>query len=144
MEDPMIADFANNLDRVNALAERMDGFIWRHVEDPVNATDAMIDDDPNVIYNCSVWASAEALERFVWGTLHARFYERRAEWFRALGSMHFAMWWVPQGYQPTPEDSMAKLAYLDAHGPSDVAFGWAELPGATLWKAHHKEPQVAT
>lgn len=143
LDDPKIADFTNNLDRVNRLAERMDGFVWRHVDETGNATDTQIDADPNVIYNCSVWASAETLERFVWGTLHTRFYERRTEWFRALGSMHFAMWWVPEGHRPTPEESIAKLAHLEAYGPSDKAFGWAELPGATMWRTHRCTPLAA-
>ncbi len=143
LDDPRIADFADNLDRINGLAERMGGFIWRYKDDTGNATDTQVDDDPFVIFNCSVWSSAEALERFVWGTLHARFYERRAEWFQALGSMHFAMWWVPEGHQPDPAEAMARLRLLEEKGPTEQAFGWAELPGATLWRTHRCPPLAA-
>ena len=143
IDDPRIADFANNLDRINALAERMDGFVWRHTDDSGNATETQVDDDPDIIFNCSVWTSAEALERFVWGTVHARFYDRRAEWFRALGSMHFAMWWVPEGHRPDPAEAMARLSMLDTNGPTEQAFGWSELPGTTLWQTHRCQPLAA-
>lgn len=143
LDDPKIADFVNNLDLVNGLAERMDGFVWRHIDESGNATDTQISDDPNVIYNCSVWASAQALEKFVWGTVHARFYQRRADWFGALGSMHFAMWWVPEGHRPDPEESMERLALLNAEGPSERAFGWPQLPGAKLWQTHQCPPMAA-
>jgi hypothetical protein len=32
--DPRVADFFANLDRVNAAAERMPGFVWRLNADP--------------------------------------------------------------------------------------------------------------
>ncbi|MEM7490289.1 MAG: DUF3291 domain-containing protein [Pseudomonadota bacterium] len=138
--DPRVASFTDALDRINALAERVPGFVWRHVDATGNATDTRIHDDPKVIYNASTWTGAEALETFVWGTLHARFYERRAEWFDALGSMHFAMWWVPPGHRPTVSDAMSRLVRLDAEGPTADAFGWAELPSATRWRAARCEP----
>ena len=37
--DPRMAGFINNLDRVNALAERSKGFVWRLKGDNNNATD---------------------------------------------------------------------------------------------------------
>ena len=127
--DPLVAPFIDALDRVNAVAERMEGFAWRHVDGTGNATDTRVADDPLLIYNASTWESVEALERFVWGTVHARFHERRAEWFDALGSMHVAMWWVPPGETFGPGEAMDRLAHLDAHGPSERAFGWAEALG---------------
>ncbi len=139
LDDPRSADFANALDRINLLAERMDGFVWRFVEP---AGTAEVTDDPLVIFNASVWRDVPALETFVWGTLHRRFYERRAEWFNALGSMHFAIWWVPPGEAISPPDALRRLAHLDQHGPSDTAFGWAEAPGAAQWQAGRCTPEV--
>ena len=37
--DPRMAEFMDNLDRINALAERSPGFVWRLVGDNNNATD---------------------------------------------------------------------------------------------------------
>ena len=141
--DPLVAPFVDALDRINALAERMDGFVWRHIDETGNATQTRVNDDPLVIYNASVWADVAGLERFVWGTVHARFYERRAEWFGQFRSMHFAMWWVPPGTRPAPEDAMARLVHLDARGPSERAFGWREAPGARLWMEGRCVPEAA-
>lgn len=33
MESPVMEDFVNNTDRINAIAEESDGFIWRLVGD---------------------------------------------------------------------------------------------------------------
>ena len=36
--------------------------------------------------NLSVWESAEALERFVWATVHKQVYNRKGEWFEKAAS----------------------------------------------------------
>lgn len=141
--DPLVAPFVDALDQLNSIAERLDGFIWRYVDDSGNATDTKVASDPLVIFNASVWRDAEALETFVWGTIHRQFYHRRAEWFDALGSMHFALWWVPPGTQVAPQDAMARLAHLDMSGPSERAFGWADVPGANRWRDERCAPLAA-
>ncbi len=143
LDDPRTADFANALEQINTLAERMDGFVWRFIDGTGNATDTQVVDDPMVIFNASIWRDAAALETFVWGTVHKQFYHRRAEWFDALGSMHFAMWWLPPGETFTPGDAMRRLTHLDTQGPSATAFGWAEAPGATRWQDERCLPQAA-
>ena len=40
--------------------------------------------DPTMAVNLSVWESVEALERFVWATVHKQFYNRKGEWFENL------------------------------------------------------------
>src|SRR5215510_7015646 len=71
LEDQRMADFTNNLELVNGLAERSDGFVWRYVDESGNATDTRPFADPLVIVNLSVWESVAALEHFVWQTVHA-------------------------------------------------------------------------
>lgn len=132
--DPRVAPFVAALDRVNAVAERMDGFVWRHVDGSGNAIETAIADDPRVIYNASIWRDAPSLERFVWGTVHARFYARRSEWFDALEGMGMALWWVPPGTRFTPREAMARLDTLASDGPGPHAFGWPEAPAAHLWR----------
>ncbi|QHQ34615.1 DUF3291 domain-containing protein [Algicella marina] len=145
-DDPRVADFMNNLDRINGLGKRMPGFVWMMEgsgEPGTGNTDAKIDGDSQFVSNLTVWESVEHLETFVWGTVHKQFYDRRAEWFELMGDMHFVMWWVPEGHQPTLEEGLAKLAHLKAHGDSEEAFGWAYLKEARLWKAKQCDARAA-
>lgn len=143
IDHPDTADFADNLDRINALAERMDGFVWRHVDDSGNATNTRIGDDPDVIVNMSVWRDVTTLEAFVWGTLHRQFYQRRDEWFKSLGGMGFVMWWVPLTHRPTLTEAAERLTHLETHGSSDHAFDWAYLKDATRWRDMRCAPLAA-
>jgi hypothetical protein len=134
IDDPRVADFVDNLDRVNALAERSDGFVWRFV-DPTGqlALDGGFD-DPAVIVNMSVWRDAESLEHFVWNTVHKQIYRRRAEWFSLMGEQHLVMWWVDPGHEPSVAEARARLDHLRTHGDGDHAFGWSHLPHVKLWQ----------
>ncbi|MEP5732510.1 MAG: DUF3291 domain-containing protein [Sulfitobacter sp.] len=137
VDDPRVLDFMDNLDRVNGLAKRMPGFQWM-MEGAAGAgnTDAAIGGDAQFIPNISVWENVATLEKFVWGTIHKQFYERRAEWFDVLGAMHFVMWWVPEGRQPNLEEALARLDHLRENGDSDHAFGWSYLEDAKMWRSH--------
>jgi hypothetical protein len=134
LEDPRIADFVANLDRINAIADRSEGFVWRLQGDDGNATSVAAFDDPRIIVNMSVWTGAEALERYVWQTVHKRVYGRRQEWFEKMQEAHLVLWWVPAGHRPTVAEALERLAHLRAHGSSDQAFSWSALPSAQLWK----------
>lgn len=134
LDDPRMADFMNNLDRINALAERSPGFVWRLQDESGNATGIGFGGpDPRLIHNMSVWESAEALEKFVWQTAHKRFYQRKAEWFDPHAGPYFVMWWIEDGHIPTTEEARERLEHLRAHGPSEFAFGWESLPNVKLW-----------
>jgi hypothetical protein len=132
--DPRVAGFFDNLDRVNAAAERMPGFIWRLKDESGNATSISVYDDPRLIVNMSVWDSVETFETFVWQTVHAAIYRRKASWFAAMDAPHFAMWWIEAGKTPTAPEGRARLEHLQEHGPSEFAFGWESLPSAQLWR----------
>jgi uncharacterized protein DUF3291 len=136
LDDPRMADFMNNLALVNGLAERSPGFVWRFQDDSGNATNTRpFDDDPRMAVNMSVWESVEALERFVWQTVHKRFYGRKHEWFEKMEGPYFVLWWVPAGHRPTVQEAIDRLSHLKEHGPSDHAFGWEHVASAQLWKA---------
>jgi heme-degrading monooxygenase HmoA len=132
--DPRLAEFFGNLDRVNAAAERMPGFVWRLKDDTGNATAMSAFDDPLTIVNMSVWESAEAFEQFVWRTVHAKIYQRKQSWFEAMSKLHFAMWWIEPGTTPTAAEGRARLEHVQANGPSDYAFGWEGLESVKLWR----------
>ncbi len=124
--DVRMAGFMNNLDRINALAERSEGFVWRlKANGSNNATDLRIGDDYAV--NMSVWTDAKSLENYVFKTAHAQFYKRKVEWFDLMERPHMVFWHVPVGHQPTLIEAMDKLEDYEKNGPSERAFGWAEV-----------------
>ena len=139
-DDPRMADFMNNLELVNAIAERSAGFVWRLKDDSGNATNFRPFPDPQMAVNLTVWENVEALERYVYQTVHKRFYGRREEWFDKLDGPHFVMWWISAGHLPTLGEAKERLDYLAAHGPSDHAFGWESAPAAQLWKTARCAP----
>lgn len=122
VDDPMIADFVANLDRINALADGLPGFIWRLKGEGDNATDIQPrPDDPLLAINMSVWTDLDALAGFVYRSAHREVMRRRREWFEAM-ELYMALWWVPAGHTPTVEDGMAALANLERLGPTAEAF----------------------
>ncbi len=136
-DDPRVAEFMAALDRVNGIGKRSPGFVWMMEGSGAPGTgntEAKIGGDPHYVSNLTVWENVESLEHFVWNTVHRTFYERRAEWFRVLGAMHFVMWWVPAGQTPTLDEALARLDHLRQHGDTDHAFGWSYLKEAQLWK----------
>ena len=133
--DPRIADFVDNLARVNALADRAEGFVWRLQDDGGNATSYRPYEDPRVAINMSVWTSVEALERYVWQTVHKRFYGRRHEWFEKFEGPYFVMWRVPAGHIPTIQEAVERLEHLKRNGPTEHAFGWEHAASAQLWRS---------
>lgn len=145
-DDPRVAVFMAALDRINGMGKRMPGFVWMMEgsgEPGTGNTENNIGDDPQFVANLTVWEDAPSLENFVWNTVHRQFYERRAEWFEVFGDMHFAMWWVPEGHQPTLEEGLARLEHLKAQGDSADAFGWAYLEEAKLWQTRGCTPVAA-
>lgn len=130
-DDPRMADFYNNLARVNAMAERMPGFVWRlKNETGDSAVGLHWPDDPSMAVNLSVWESVEDLGRFVFQTVHRNIYARKPEFFEMPDRPMFALWWIQKSHIPDLNEAKERLDYYRAHGPSDFAFGWADLPEA--------------
>jgi hypothetical protein len=134
-DDPRMADFYSNLARVNALAERMPGFVWR-LKDETGDSAMMLHwpGDPTMAVNMSVWETAEDLGAFVFQTVHRNIYARKHEFFVMPTDVTVAMWWVDEGHVPTLEEAKERLDHLNANGPSEFAFGWADLPSAKIWQ----------
>jgi uncharacterized protein DUF3291 len=81
LDDPQIAEFVAQLERVNALADKAPGFVWRLQSDSGKATDIAYNDDPFVIVNMSVWESVEMLREFAYKSNHMKVVRDRANWF---------------------------------------------------------------
>ena len=134
LEHPRMADFVSNLDRINCLAEKMPGFVWRLKDESGNSTEMETPFEPDAIVNMSVWETPEQLEHFVWNTVHKQIYNRKQEWFSVMDSHHFVMWWVDDGHEPTLEEAKERLEHLNENGNSDHAFDWSHLPHVKLWQ----------
>ncbi|MBT9445034.1 MAG: DUF3291 domain-containing protein [Hyphomonadaceae bacterium] len=134
-DDPRVAAFMDNLDAVNAVAERSPGFVWRFKDESGHATDVKLFDDPQIIVNASVWESAETLEQFVFKTVHQKFYAKRRTWFDAAFGPPLALWWIEEGATPDIHDFAARWRTLKEGGPTERAFGWEGVASAELWKA---------
>jgi len=126
LDDPRIADFMALLDEVNALAERSPGFVWRLQSAAGNATGIRVGDDRNFIVNMSVWQSVEALFDFVYKSAHRLVMARRRDWFERPLRSYQVLWWIEAGAFPSVEDGMARLAHLEAHGPTAHAFSFKQ------------------
>lgn len=122
LDDPRMADFVDNLDAINALAEASEGFVWRLKDESGNATGISAYEDPTIIVNMSVWASPEALYAFAYQTAHRRFVQRRKEWFQLFNAPYLALWWVREGAVPTVEVGRRRLDHLTRVGPTAYAF----------------------
>jgi Domain of unknown function (DUF3291) len=122
LDHPEMAGFVAQLDRINALADRAPGFVWRLQDDSGNATGLRPFDDPMMIVNMSVWRSPEALFAFVYRSAHVEVMRARKAWFEQPAGAYMALWWLPAGAIPSVAEGKARLEHLQAHGPSAHAF----------------------
>lgn len=122
LDDSRMADFMNQLDEINALAEKAPGFVWRLQDESGNATNFQPYDDPRMIINLSVWETVDALFEFVYKTAHSKVMQRRYDWFGKPQSSHMALWWTPSDEHPSTLDGTSRLLHLSQFGPSASAF----------------------
>ena len=125
MDAPETAGFANNLDRINALADASPGFVWRLVGEGGNATDILMFDSPLMLLNMSVWTDIDSLAAYVYRTAHRDVMRQRAQWFEKV-EVYMCLWWVPAGHIPTPAEAIARLETLRRFGPTPDAFTFRE------------------
>ncbi|MGI9436830.1 MAG: DUF3291 domain-containing protein [Geminicoccaceae bacterium] len=122
IDDSRFADFINQLDEINALADKAPGFVWRLQDESGNATNFQPYDDPRILINLSVWKTVDALFDFVYKTSHSEVMRRRYDWFEKPQSDHLALWWTPADEHPTTLDGTTRLLHLSQHGPTASAF----------------------
>jgi hypothetical protein len=122
LDDPLIKEFVDNLERINGLAEQSPGFIWRLTGDGGTDATSIRPFDPMVIVNVSVWETVDALHHYTYSTAHTDFFRRRTEWFTKLGALSAALWWIPRDHRPDILEAKARLEHLWTHGPTPYAF----------------------
>jgi Domain of unknown function (DUF3291) len=126
VDDPRIAGFLAQLDPINALADRADGFVWRLQSTSGNATGLAYNDDPLVIVNMSVWRSLETLRDYVYASQHVDVFRERAKWFEKMDQPHYCLWWVPAGHVPTVLEGRERLEHYQKHGATDISFWFSQ------------------
>lgn len=124
IDDPIMADFVANLDRINELAEKSNGFIWRLKDEEGNATAMTVFDNIFLIINMSVWKDKKVLHEYVYKSAHAEILKRKKEWFHKFPRMHMALWYVPDGHEPSPEEAKERLYHLQEYGDTPYAFSF--------------------
>ncbi len=122
VDDPLVAEFMDALDPINALADRSEGFVWRFQTPDGNATSERPFDDDEILVNFSTWESIEALADFVYRSDHTAFMRRRREWFERFDGVFQVLWWVPAGHRPSTAEAIERLEHLRVHGPTSHAF----------------------
>jgi len=122
LDDPLLAGFVRDLDRINGLGDASPGFVWRLKTADGTSTSVRIRDDDALIVNYTVWSSVEALHDFTFRSAHVEVYRRRREWFELLDMPFAVLWWIAAGHVPDVPEAEARLAHLTAHGPTQHAF----------------------
>ena len=122
LDDPVMAGFVARLEEINTLADGSPGFVWRLQTPSGNATYLRPYEDDRILVNMSVWETVEALKNYVYRSAHAELLQQRKEWFEKFAGASVALWWVPRGHIPGVDEARKRLAYLEAHGPTQFAF----------------------
>jgi hypothetical protein len=123
LDSALLADFVANLERINALADGAEGFVWRlqTAEGDATALRPLGDD---TIVNMSVWRDVSSLRNYVYRSAHVEVMRRRREWFEHMSEAFLVLWWVPAGHRPTVPEAISKLEWLRRYGPSEDAFSF--------------------
>lgn len=125
-EDPRVSEFWDNTDRINAIAERSAGFVWRLQGDafelPENDIAALFGRPRVSVATLSVWQSFDDLWFFVHKTAHGQFLRRRAEWFEQANERSYVIWPVEEGHIPSLTEAKDRLMLLRRDGPSNTAY----------------------
>lgn len=123
-EDPRFAEFVDNLDRINRLADDSPGFVWRYVAEDENEAGRGVFGDESLLFNMSMWDSSEALMDYVYQSDHVNILRKRAEWFVPQDQPILALWWQPAGTMPTVAEAKQRLERLAQAGPTEDAFSF--------------------
>lgn len=127
-DDPAVGEFVGALDRVNAVAERSPGFVWRMPNYRMEFERHVMDDwgpADRLAVTISVWETVEALDHFVHETVHGRFLKRRAEWFEVTDETAYVLWPIAAGHRPSVAEAAERRALYRRVGASPEAFDFA-------------------
>ena len=126
LDSPLLKEFVDGLEPINALADCSPGFVWRLKDDPsaVAATSYRPFEDEMHIINMSVWEDMDSLKNFAFKSAHTEYVKKRFQWFERMREAYMVVWWVPVGHQPTIAEAMARLKFLRTKGETAKAFSF--------------------
>ena len=125
LDDPRMKEFVDNVDRVNALASRLPGFVWRLQDKSGTALNIRVMDDPRIVPNLTLWQDEKSLTDFVFNTVHKRFIQRAHEWFEPIDEPKNVLWFVQDDHRPEMQEGVDRLGHLKQYGPTDYAFDYS-------------------
>jgi len=134
LTDPVMEGFRSQLERINALADRSAGFVWRLQTDEGDATAIRAFDDPLLLFqHLRSGNHSPRLHAYV-TRANTRARSRQARLVpRAPRAESLVLWWIPAGHTPTVAEARAKLDLLRELGPTSAAFTFRQpfpAPGA--------------
>ncbi len=125
VESKTLKGFFDNVDRINALADKSPGFIWRYDDDKGEDTFSLQEYQSEfILVNLSVWKDRDSLFKFVYHSDHLEIFRRKKEWFTRMPKMHMVLWYVDELHIPTLQEGKERLEYLQRHGESEYAFSF--------------------
>jgi hypothetical protein len=124
VDDPLMADFTDNLTRINTLGHNTPGFVWQLLtEDGDSTAFRMFTEDDRLLINMTVWSDIDALFAFTYQSEHTDYFRHRRAWFEKLEDFPaLVLWWIPAGHHPTLAEARTRLLHLSDHGPTPLAF----------------------
>ena len=126
MKEPLTSlvmkGFVDNLEPINALADKATGFVWRLQSDDGNSTSYRPFSDDMLIVNFSVWKDVQSLHDFTYHSDHAKIFRDRKQWFEVMQEAYLVMWWIPEGHTPSLQEAKERLEALRQDGPTPYAF----------------------
>ena len=131
IDDPRMAGFVDNLDRINRLGEESQGFVWRYQDESGAAIDTRpFEGEDDLLINLTVWESVDDLRAYVLDSDHVTFLRRRLEWFERVEELPgVTLWWIPAGTLPSIDEAIERCHRLRDHGPSERAFTFKDRFG---------------
>ena len=100
LDDPIMAEFMANLERINALGDASPGFVWRLQDDSGNATALEQPFGPEIIVNMTVWEECRGAARLRVPQRAHRLPAPPRRMVRQADGPTSVLWWVPAGHRP--------------------------------------------
>lgn len=115
-----MAGFIDNVTKVNGIAERSPGYVWRFSDEAFSVVNGLafqgLAGDPKLAISLSVWETVEDLWHFVRKTVHGGFLRNREKWFEPYGGPNYVIWSHASDTPPDLNEGWSRLKRLTDMG----------------------------